>query len=352
MALPATGAISLSAIKTEFQGPGGPSSLAQNPVSMSEYYNADVGVPTTGAIAFSNFYAKNKHASKSEALAAFTTTAPNGYNGTFGGGNTNLFLLHAWAGANEQYIQATVNCRINRWISSGAGDTGVASSTLINNTDGNGALRNTTKNTVLSMFVGTSNPIGGIFSSLNFNGSAASWSESYVASNISGSQSKVNLYYGSNVKWKDYTTAANGLSIGSSMGGIGETAWYTSHLILPSKWVKHSTNIVTAAGTTLDVPVPAGGILIVHHANGTDNTLTPAMVSCPTKKTNGTAGPTISASFGQRGITWYRGIGTSILKNTTTEQLTFVVPRMSGSILNSVHTVVLTCSGDGYLNAT
>jgi hypothetical protein len=353
MTLQATGAISLNNIKTEFLGPGGPAGLAANPVSISEYYNADVGVPTSGAISFSDFYSKNKHASKSEALTAFTTTAPSNYNGTFGGGNTNLFLLHAWLGVNEQYIQGTVNCRINRWISSGAGDTGVASTALIESTDANAALRNTTKNTILSMFVGTSNPIGGIFSSLSFNGSTTSWSESYTASDIAGSQSKINLYYGSGVKWKDYTTAATGLSIGSSMGGIGETAWYTAHFILPSKWTKYSQLITAFAQSPVEVSVPAGGILIVHHAHGANNNQTPNMATCATKKTDGTPGPTISSTFGQRGVTWYRGIGTSIFKNTQNETLLFVIPRASTTaVSNAVHAVVLTCAGDGYLNAT
>ena len=48
MALPPSGTISLSQIQTEFGG--------ANPISISEYYGAASGVPTSGAISISNFH--------------------------------------------------------------------------------------------------------------------------------------------------------------------------------------------------------------------------------------------------------------------------------------------------------
>lgn len=51
MTLPASGQLSMSQIATEFGGAA--------PHSLSEYYGADVGVPTSGAISFSNFYGKS-----------------------------------------------------------------------------------------------------------------------------------------------------------------------------------------------------------------------------------------------------------------------------------------------------
>ena len=48
MTLPASGALALSDIQTEFGG--------SNPISISEYYGAAAGVPSSGAISFSDFY--------------------------------------------------------------------------------------------------------------------------------------------------------------------------------------------------------------------------------------------------------------------------------------------------------
>lgn len=51
MTLQSSGAISLANIQTEFGG--------SNPISLSEYYGAASGVPTSGAISLSNFYGKS-----------------------------------------------------------------------------------------------------------------------------------------------------------------------------------------------------------------------------------------------------------------------------------------------------
>lgn len=48
MALQTTGPISLSNIQAEFGG--------SNPISISEYYNSNYGVPSSGTIRFSDFY--------------------------------------------------------------------------------------------------------------------------------------------------------------------------------------------------------------------------------------------------------------------------------------------------------
>jgi len=48
MALPASGTIKASEIQTEFGG--------SNPISISEYYAADTGVPASGAISWSDFH--------------------------------------------------------------------------------------------------------------------------------------------------------------------------------------------------------------------------------------------------------------------------------------------------------
>lgn len=48
MALPGSGALSLNDIQTEFGG--------SNPISISEYYGADTGVPASGTISIDDFY--------------------------------------------------------------------------------------------------------------------------------------------------------------------------------------------------------------------------------------------------------------------------------------------------------
>ena len=55
MALQSSGAISLANIQTEFGG--------SNPISLSEYYGVASGVPSSGAIALSNFYGTSAIAS-------------------------------------------------------------------------------------------------------------------------------------------------------------------------------------------------------------------------------------------------------------------------------------------------
>jgi uncharacterized protein YkvS len=66
MVLQSSGAISLSNIQTEFGG--------TNPISISEYYAAAAGVPSSGAIDFSDFYGKS------------STPAPATGRGLFAGG--------------------------------------------------------------------------------------------------------------------------------------------------------------------------------------------------------------------------------------------------------------------------
>ena len=48
MAIPGSGPVSLDDIQTEFGG--------TNPISLSEYYGADTGVPASGTISVSDFY--------------------------------------------------------------------------------------------------------------------------------------------------------------------------------------------------------------------------------------------------------------------------------------------------------
>ena len=64
MALQASGAIKLSEIQTEFGG--------TNPISLSEYYDADTGVPASGVISLTDFYGTS-------AVTETTVTVTEGY---------------------------------------------------------------------------------------------------------------------------------------------------------------------------------------------------------------------------------------------------------------------------------
>jgi len=90
MALQATGAISLDDIQTEFGG--------ANPVSLSEYYSAAVGIPASGAIAIGTFYGKSS-------LFAFAITS------SITNGNLHTLAISAgWDGSS--ILICTINAGV------------------------------------------------------------------------------------------------------------------------------------------------------------------------------------------------------------------------------------------------
>jgi len=60
--------ISLNDVQTEFRG--------SNPIAIDEYYKADLGVPTSGAISLNDLRGKTRHATKTEIATFFAS--PNG----------------------------------------------------------------------------------------------------------------------------------------------------------------------------------------------------------------------------------------------------------------------------------
>lgn len=82
MALQTSGAISLSDIQSEFGG--------SNPISISEYYGAASGVPTSGTISLSNFYGKS--------AVQYSLTSPQFYWLTGSQGN-NIYWNGSYIGA-------------------------------------------------------------------------------------------------------------------------------------------------------------------------------------------------------------------------------------------------------------
>lgn len=337
MAIPSSGPISLSALGTEFVQPFR---------KMSNLYKADVGVPASGEIKFSNFYGTNRHAAKSVSAGAIDADVP---------GATEPFLLGSAQGANEANSSGTFTANINRWGSVTANDISVIDSTA--------AIQNTTRNTILAWYVGTGAAQGGMFgSSLTFNGTSGQpWtttSSTPMATSVSkgtGTGSKIYTFYpDTDTKWKDYSTSSSGLGISvSDGGGIVETAWYRAIWMLPNKWIRRSVTISPQSATVASVlvRVPSKSVLVTNHANGPNVTQTANMSTCATLETSGAAGPTIAAIFEQRGITWYKGIGAALFVNSTLRDLDFVIPTRVGTVQNAMHAVVLDFEGDGYLNS-
>jgi hypothetical protein len=65
MATPSSGTISLTQVQTEFGG--------SNPIAINEYYKADLGVPTSGAISLNDLRGKTRHATKTEIATFFAS---------------------------------------------------------------------------------------------------------------------------------------------------------------------------------------------------------------------------------------------------------------------------------------
>lgn len=113
MALQSSGAISLSDVQTEHGG--------SNPISISEYYDADTGVPASGTISLSDFYGTSSFSpainttglyiyydmrySYSGSGSTITDMSGNGRNGTLTGSPTysgsNSFVFD---GSSGKYI--------------------------------------------------------------------------------------------------------------------------------------------------------------------------------------------------------------------------------------------------------
>lgn len=87
MALQTSGAISLANIQTEFGG--------SNPISLSEYYGAAAGVPTSGTINIGHFYGKSSQ-------FTFTISA-----NTSNANLASLATAAGWDGSSN--LQATIN---------------------------------------------------------------------------------------------------------------------------------------------------------------------------------------------------------------------------------------------------
>lgn len=96
MVLQSSGAISLYDIQTEFGG--------STPISMSEYYGAASGIPSSGTISFSNFYGKSALSSGPPTPVASSIPARSG-----GVGQTNYEIVRGLSANNLTRSDGTTN---------------------------------------------------------------------------------------------------------------------------------------------------------------------------------------------------------------------------------------------------
>ena len=108
MTLQTTGSIKSSQIQTEFGG--------SNPISISQYYGLDSGIPTSGPIKFSNFYGKILNATRTVGSTQnFNARSDFQTNATIVGGKKTASSVYS----NNQAVKYTIN--VNGTI--GANDT-------------------------------------------------------------------------------------------------------------------------------------------------------------------------------------------------------------------------------------
>lgn len=102
MTLQVSGAISLLNIQNEFGG--------SSPISISEYYNADTGIPVSGVIAFDDFYGRSDYTAISAVtISASPTSASNSAsciqnNGTCFVSSTVSLTANVTGGDSGNYI--------------------------------------------------------------------------------------------------------------------------------------------------------------------------------------------------------------------------------------------------------
>ena len=96
MVLQSSGAISLYNIQTEFGG--------STPISMSEYYGAASGIPSSGAISFSNFYGKSAQSSGAPTPVASSIPGASG-----GLGNTSYEIITGLYANNTTRSEGTTS---------------------------------------------------------------------------------------------------------------------------------------------------------------------------------------------------------------------------------------------------
>lgn len=133
MTLPSSGTIKLSEVQTEFGG--------SNPISMSEYYGEDSGIPNSGTISLSDFYGASAAGAVDPVFDAASYSLFNSDNTTNGGA--------------FRTVEVTLTVETDGDLLEIESGTSIGSTTVIGNYDGNGPLTSSNYDIRLDYVSGT-----------------------------------------------------------------------------------------------------------------------------------------------------------------------------------------------------
>ena len=381
---PSTGAISLgdNAADTAVGDVFG--LVGSSGFSMSEYRNADSGIPSSGAIRMSDLRGRKRHSSESESWRAFRY-------GIFGSvyPSNSLFARSAHIG-NQSNSGGDV-----RYWSGDSGSNGALPTAIPSRFATTGANIPTSRagnNSVNTVIWGGMAAAGGSTNIYNkqiqVNGT---W---YVPSSIAGSASTIpsatGVYLGtdSTMRYAGNHNSGTGDDNGRGFRSVIDMAYVNGfrgddisslqfrgnwgpntakddtitdywQLVLPNKW-----RIVATYGNGAAVSNPPSGaapLAAWTAANTLNFTVNPwEIVVCFASSGGDVGRPNMSARTGfeflwTTQINWYGSERQGIYTNSTGAVQTFSVPanlRVGGQAYDNLRVVVLGYVGDGYLNST
>jgi hypothetical protein len=290
--------ISLNDVQTEFRG--------SNPIAINEYYKADLGVPTSGAISLNNLRGKTRHATKTEIANWFSS--PNG-------------VYRRVRTANSGTVFSQTGRSNNGDIS-----TFTATFTPINLVDTNGFavnLKKCVENTVVWYDMGDDRSLASIMTNFQVNGAGitpAFTSTAYVDVGSQGqclTQFAVS-YTASSAPFTDIASATATHPLGGT-----DTQQTGGAFIIPGKW-NATTNFAGHQTGATSVTLDHGDILLVGwHTNGDPDADVPfdRSVDQPLVNASGNIIPHYC-----EGIRWKGCSGIWIYTNTSGVTRTYTMP--------------------------
>lgn len=332
MATPSSGTISLLNVQTEFGG--------GNPIAINEYYKADLGVPTSGAISLNDLRGKTRHATKTEISRWFSST-----NGVYRRVNTNnirnvVSVTNALNGNNIGTFTAnfTPNTILNEFNGSFQGEE---------------YLKNCVENTVVWFSSGDGRTSGtATMTNFKINGvtvTPAFDSRGYANIGDASSLSQFSVAYTSPTSRFTAITSATATHP-NNIAADGDNQHIGGAFIIPGKW-NATTNWANHQTGLTPVTLEHGDILLVGwHANGNvTNGQAPfnESVNAPLVNASGNILPNYCYA-----IEWYDISGVWIYTNTSGATRTYNMPNIEtigdGSGSYYKHAVTLKFAPDQY----
>jgi len=298
MPTPSSGTISLNDVQTEFRG--------SNPITISEYYKADLGVPTSGAISLNDLRGKTRHATKTEISNWFAS--PNGVyrrDRSIGSGT-----VWSQTGANNDSDIGTF----------------IANFTPNNLLDSNGFavnLKNCVENTVVWYDMGDNRSSTATMTNFQVNGAGvtpAFTSTAYVDIGTQG-QCLTQFAVAYTASTARFTAIASATATHPSGGG--DTQQTGGAFIIPGRW-NATTNFAGHQSGATSVTLDHGDILLVGwHTTGDPDSDIPfdRSVNQPLVNASGNIIPNYC-----EGIRWYGCSGIWIYTNTSGVTRTYTMP--------------------------